>query len=369
MSVRKRGKKWIVDIDFQHPDGSHERKRKVSPIQTKRGAEQYERELRQALAAGTYHNGKEAKSKEAVPTLSVFSEEFIALYAESNNKPSEVMTKQSVLNNHLVPAFGKLPLDRIGMREVDRYKAIKKREGLSPKSINNHLAILHKLLVVAADYQELERAPKINWQKFPEPDFDFLDFDEAESLILSADGVWKDMIIVALNTGLRHGELLELRGKDVFLDTAVLTVRRNYYRGHVGTPKSGKSRDIPLNERALDVLEIRKVRANELVFGNNLGEHFQSEQCKWPIWKACDRAGIRRIRWHVLRHTFASHLVMRGAHLKAVQELLGHSSMQMTMRYSHLSPKAKRDAVELLQTSGTIAAQKNDELGNSPLLQ
>lgn len=70
--------------------------------------------------------------------------------------------------------------------------------------------------------------------------------------------------------------------------------------------------------------------------------------CKWPLRAACERAGIRLVGWHVLRHTFASHLVMRGAPLEAVQELLGHQDIKMTMRYAHLSPDARRDAVRLL---------------------
>jgi len=70
--------------------------------------------------------------------------------------------------------------------------------------------------------------------------------------------------------------------------------------------------------------------------------------CKWPLWGACKRAGLRNIGWHTLRHTFASHLVMRGAPLKAVQELLGHADITMTMRYSHLSADVRKDAVQLL---------------------
>ena len=78
------------------------------------------------------------------------------------------------------------------------------------------------------------------------------------------------------------------------------------------------------------------------------GELLGTVDTRLPLWRACKKAGLRQIGWHALRHTFASHLVMRGASIKAVQELLGHSSIQMTMRYAHLAPEVARDAVNLL---------------------
>ena len=80
-------------------------------------------------------------------------------------------------------------------------------------------------------------------------------------------------------------------------------------------------------------------------------------ETKWPLWSACRKAGLRRIGWHVLRHTFASHLTMRGAPLKAVQELLGHATIDMTMRYAHLSPAAKNEAIRLLDHGNLMATQ------------
>ena len=87
--------------------------------------------------------------------------------------------------------------------------------------------------------------------------------------------------------------------------------------------------------------------------------------CKHPLWRASKRADLRRVGWHVLRHTFASHLVMRGVALKAVQELLGHASIEMTMRYAHLSPDVRRDAVQVLDGNGTSTAHEAEEVQNT----
>lgn len=234
---------------------------------------------------------------------------------------------------------------------------------LSPKTINNILTCLRRMLVIARKRGLIVAVPEVEWLKAPRGDFDFLDFAEAERLVKAADGEWRTMILLGLRTGMRQGEMLGLRWQDVDLVAGRITVKQNYVRGEIGTPKSGKPREIPLSDDLRAALKSHRHLRGEYVFCRMDGKLLTKGECKHPLWTACKRAGLRLIGWHVLRHTFASHLVMRGAPLKAVQELLGHSTIQMTMRYAHLGPEIVRDAVKLLdqpvEQSGPAWLQRN----------
>jgi integrase len=337
---------FMVDVDYQHPDGRRERIRKVAPVQTGRGAEQYERELRFAIADGTFRS-QEVEEVAVPPTVNEFAVEFLR-YARTNNKPSEVVAKEVVLRRHFAPTIGKLRLDQVDARIVERYKSQKTEEELSPKTINNHLAVLTKMLALAVEWKLIPSMPRVRWLKVPPPSFDFLSFEEAERLVAGANGMWRTMIVVAIKTGLRQGELLALRWEDIDLVAGRLMVRRSVNRGFVSTPKSGKPREVALGEIVRRTLKAERHLRGELVFCDEGGAMLTAASCVRPLWRACQRAGLRHIRWHALRHTFASHLVMRGVPLKAVQELLGHSTMDMTMRYAHLAPAVDREAVSTL---------------------
>ncbi len=202
----------------------------------------------------------------------------------------------------------------------------------------------------------IEQVPQVKWLKTPKPEFDFLDFKEADRLLAAADEEWRPMLMTALKAGMRVGELLALRWEDIDLEAGRIVVRRAVARGIVGTPKNGLSRELPLSEDLRRALKAHRHLRGELVFCDQDGKQLTRGEAKWPLWRACKRAGLRRICWLVLRHTFACHLVMRRAPLKAVQELLGHATIEMTMRYAHLSPDMRRDVVRLLDGNGHLTA-------------
>jgi integrase len=149
------------------------------------------------------------------------------------------------------------------------------------------------------------------------------------------------IVLLSLNTGLRRGEILQLKWADVDLRQRELIVRGD-------NAKSGKTRHIPLNNEALTTLQQWRSdsRSTGWVFAGNNGKCMQAVKSSWN--RALRRAGIDDFRWHDLRHNFASRLVMSGVDLNTVRELLGHADLTMTLRYAHLSPEHKADAVARL---------------------
>lgn len=343
MSVRRRKDgRWQIDVVVWRGD-ERLRVRKAARAKSRAEALERERAERRKLEAGAAPGG--------APRLDVFAKEFLATYVQTTNKHSERESKRVILERHLVPALGAKRLDEITARVVEHYKAAKAADGYSPKTIRNHLAVLRRMLVLAKRYGMIADVPAIEWPKLPPQRFDFLTFEEAARLVSAAQGA-RPMIVIALRTGLRQGELLALRWEDVDLAAGRVVVRQAVYDGVTDTPKGGRTREVPLSDEARTALrELPSRFAGGLVFGGTKGA------AKWPLWSACRRAGLRRIGWHVLRHTFASHLVMRGVSLRAVQELLGHTDLKMTMRYAHLSPDVTRDAVRLLDGQDTIGAR------------
>ena len=349
---------WITDFTVQIPFGELTRYREVPKIQTRRGAEQHERQRIAELLSGRSHKKEVSapEKKKAVPTVAEFRNDFMTDYAEVNNKPSEIETKNMIFSLHLVPALGHIRLDEVGDKEIEKYKGLKLKEGLSPKTINNHLIVLRCMLGKAEDWKLIAKAPKIKWLKVPESDFDFLDFGESENFLAAGEAEWLAMIAAGMKAGLRQGEMLALRWRDVDFTAGKINVRQNAVRGKKGTPKGHESRSIPMSPVLASILRDHRHQRGELVFCNQEGRMLTKNMCRRPLYDNCKRAGLRQIGWHALRHTFASHLVMRGVPIKVVQELMGHKDIKTTMRYAHLSPNMGQDAVALLDNNASHEA-------------
>ncbi len=364
MTARKMKGHWWVDFRYQR-----QRVRKRSPVDTKRGAQAYERLLRQRLLQGLDLDGRtEEQANKEIPTLKEFAREFMSTWVVPNNKPSTISDKRMILSRHLLPHFGRMRLDAIGIRDVERFKARQLKKGLSPKTVNNHLTVLRKALVCAWEWEIISGIPRIKWLKTADPTFDFFTQQESDRLLAGTEGTANAMIATALKAGLRRGELLALRWQDVDLRASNINVRRSVWKGHVGTPKGGRSREVAISPGLRAVLAGHRHLRGESVFCNEDGSMLSAGQVRRFVPDGCKAAGLRRAQWHVLRHSFASQLVMAGVPLKVVQELLGHSTIDMTMRYAHLAPSIKVDAVARLDGpvgGGEIATCGGHHLGTT----
>lgn len=355
---------WYVDIDLQLPNGQRKRVRKVSPIQTRRGAQEYERELRGAVLSGTFK-----KQEVEVPTLATFSDEYLNVHTRVNNKASGLRNIQHALKLHILPALGHLRLDEIDEYRVAKFRAALKAKDLANATVNNHLIYLRAMLGKAHEWKKIQVIPKVKKLPNPLPPIRFLSFEEAERLesAASESSDWAAAVVLALNTGMRLGELIALQWDDIDLVSRMLTVQRTDWQGTLGTPKSGKTRNIPLNDKALAALKAHRHLRGPWIFCKDDGSRRSNGEFALALRRIRKRAGLQGFEWHGLRHTFASHLAMRNVPMRAIQELLGHADMQMTLRYSHLSPATSRLAVEaLLQPAPTAESRQPD--GNGALL-
>lgn len=344
---------WFVNFTITLPDGTKQYVREKSPINSRAGAEDHERARRIELV-------KPAKAPVS-PTFAGFAPSFLT-FAANNTRGSTHEETVSVMTHHLVPFFGADRLDEITSERIEEYKntakSVRYNKALTRKTINNHLIILSRVLHIAHEWGKLQKLPTI--RMFPglsagDRSFTYLEFEEADRFIEAAGGEdWSAMITVAIHTGLRVGELLALRWTDIDLVVGRLVVRQRLWRGNLGPPKSGKNREIPLSNTARATLQSTRHLRGPYVFCNEDGSLLTYSKANHGIAGVSRRAGLGKpITWHDLRHTFASHLVMKGVPLRIVQELLGHATLEMTLRYSHLAPAVKAEAVKMLDKVGT----------------
>ena len=281
---------------------------------------------------------------------------WIVAYAESRKAPSSLHRDKGILKNYLVPAFGKLKLEQISALYVDVwFSALQTSGGISVKSCNDVLGLLKKMLNDAERWGMIDRNPILAIRKFrlPEMDFHFWNVSEVRQFL----GFWNQkvdppriysVVIIALYTGLRRGEILGLKWDAVSFESRFITVKRSYCRtlnALVDTTKSRRIRRVPINAMLMAHLEKMKI----LTFRSGYVCPPIHPDCVHKEFKKISRfAGVPIIRFHDLRHTFASNFLMGGGNIYDLQKILGHSTVQVTERYTHLIPEHLQGKTEVL---------------------
>jgi len=188
----------------------------------------------------------------------------------------------------------------------------------------------------------------------PKKTMGFHDFEEYERLLTIAaerSPTAYLMVLLGGDAGLRLGEIVALEWSDVDLRARRLTVQRSDWCGQVTVPKGGRSRRVSMTQRLTSALKASRHLRSTRVLCLPDGTPSTRDRVIKAIRGAQGEAGVPHAGVHVLRHTFCSHLAMRGAPARAIQELAGHADLSTTQRYMHLSPAATEDAIRLLETS------------------
>ncbi|MBI4438222.1 site-specific integrase [Candidatus Uhrbacteria bacterium] len=335
MAVRRLRNKWWVDIrhDFT-------RYRKKSPLNTREGALLYEATLRKRLAAG---EPVVAPKQENGRTFAEFAREWFETYVKVNNKLSEQRSKAYILSAHLVPCLGHLLLRDLNTRHFELLKGKMSEAGLSAKTMNNVLAVLHRCLACAVDWGQLAQAPRSTWLKCQPTPPRFLGPEEQERLLAATTSEWRLPILLALETGLRWGEIAALRWESIDFHGRQLTVERALSREVLSSTKTHQVRHVPVPEDLVEILRGTPTRTG-FVFGSAPESPMNYRCARTALRNTCKRAGLPMFGWHVLRHTYASTLARAGVPLYTIQKVLGHSTPLMTQRYAHLAPDSLREA-------------------------
>jgi len=266
------------------------------------------------------------------------AEEFLKNYSKPNNRSYK---NDIHFVKKLVDFFGDVYIFEISSLAIEKYKTERLTQ-VKQASVNRELDVLKSMFSRAVEWGMLRENPARPVKKFKVDNrrTRFLTLDEIKRLTDACSGYMRDIIIVAVNTGMRRGELLGLKWENVDFDNKLIFIPGSL-------SKNKYNRQIPMNDLVIGILtEIKKNGIKEYVFCGTAGKQFGD--VKKGFHSALEKAGITDFRFHDLRHTFCSQLVKAGVDIYTVMELAGHKSIGMTMRYSHLSPDQKKQAVDAL---------------------
>lgn len=271
--------------------------------------------------------------------------ELASIFLEKYSKVHKLSWRSDVsIVNKLDPYFGDKFLDEITPGEIDDFKAARLEEGRTKSKVNRDLALLRKMFNVAIDWGHVEASPMGKVRFFSEKDNlkeRILSGPEEVRLLKACPRYLRTVVLTALYTGMRRGEILGLRWSQVDLRTSQIRVERT---------KSGRIRLIPLGERLRGELLMLKAEnpSAEFVFLYPATRRPMTD-VKRAFLTATRQAGIKGLRFHDLRHTYASRLVANGVDIITVRDLLGHHSVEVTQRYTHSNEAQKRLAVDTLE--------------------
>jgi len=239
-----------------------------------------------------------------------------------------------------------VPVKELNHQKIQKFLAERMEEkGLTAATRNRHLAHLSSMFNKGKEWGLVTDNPAQGIKPLRENGARtrFLDKEEIQLLLNASSKGFRPILITALHTGMRKGEILNLMWSDVDFKNRIITIQDS---------KSGKKRMLPMDDTVCEALSLLPTRFQRgYVFPSPVKAGKPRFGVQRQFGNAVKKADIHNFRFHDLRHTFASHLVMSGVDLMTVKELLGHATLTMTMRYSHLAPDHRMRAIKTLDSA------------------
>lgn len=372
VTVKKRGDAWWIFIN-------HKRRRKAKRVGDRKAAELAAIKIRAKLAEGDL-TPLEDQQPAAPLTFQAYAETWITTHAQQACKFSTARVYENNLKGHVFPVLGAKPVGGITRPDCKTLIAACREKKLSPKSIENICRTLSSVLTQAVEDGLAPANPAFRLGRYyrqnDQPKIEIRPFTREEAaafMTASKEHAPREAVLFlcALRTGMRLGELLGLQWGDIDFAGKFLDVRRNRVAGKTTTPKNGKARRIDMSTQLAESLRslLTERKAEKLkrgwkvmpewVFCTEDGSAVDGDNLRHrAFYRVLERAGLRRVRFHDLRHTFATLLIQNGESLAYIRDQLGHSSIQLTADvYGHLIPGANRQAVDRLDDSGPLAEE------------
>ena len=369
---RGRGLPWWV---FVHVNGSIRSKK----IGDKRAAETVASAVRRKIKAGEL-NLPSPDPEQKSPRFGDYAERYIESYAKIACKFTTWRSYETIIEKHLNPIWRTKRLDQITRADVKRLILQKQQDGFAVGTVENIKALVSGIFTHAYEDEILSVHPALRLGRFIQKTdrrqhVRPLTREQARAFLDHAREHYPDhypLLLCAFRTGMRMGEVLGLAWDDIDFEGNVITVKRGYTHSRFTTPKSHKSRVVDMSDQLRAVLldhrerlrvrfggtlPVTKVQVNRtptamlrLVFPSVTGGPIDGTNFRHRVfYPLIEKANVPRVRFHDIRHTFASLLLQQGESLHYVKEQMGHASIQTTVDvYGHLVPGANRNAVNKL---------------------
>lgn len=304
-------------------------------------------------------------------TLGQWMDVWYENYAKLKVRPSSHQTYRGYIDNHIKPNIGTIPLNKLtslelqkfykkllGSGRVERIESKHQPKGLSAKTVRNINQIISSALNLAIEQKLIHSNPTVSCAlpKIERKEMNTLPAEQLTSFLREAkeSGVY-ELYYIALATGLRRGELLGLKWKDIDLNSGIIRVQRQVARidGEVvEAPLKTKNsyRNIPISGDAVEILNAQKKKAaGEYVFPSPSGGPISPDSVGNMLHRVLKRAGLPKVRFHDLRHTFATLALQNGIDIKTVSSMLGHYSAGFTLdTYTHVTTPAQMEAANIM---------------------